>query len=329
MLASYAKKSGLELLNDCQKHWVELDGQGRLSAYNFDNGVQMLLLDGSLSEDWEMETKNGVESPFLLYFCVRGRVAIDYDGMEAPSNIQPMTTLMAAHPPLQRQCISFKQGVKTTFVWISLERELYINHIKCLPEAVQEAVSKIFIGKTVIKPFADNEFGLKGAAILQQVLADQHSGLIHTTLAESKAIELFSLQLRRWESEIVSKPARKDVLRTEDYEKIVNARNMLMADVRNAPTIEVLSRKSGVNRQKLKQGFKQVFGATINDYLRNERLRIAHQMLSSGAASVKEVASGVGYDNPSYFARRFKEKYGVYPNEFVRTMQLHVKEEEE
>lgn len=84
LLASYAKKSSLELLKDCQKHWLELDGQCRLSAYNFDDGAQMLLLDGSLSEDWEMETKSGVESPFLLYFCVRGDVAIDYNGMEAP-----------------------------------------------------------------------------------------------------------------------------------------------------------------------------------------------------------------------------------------------------
>jgi YesN/AraC family two-component response regulator len=229
---------------------------------------------------------------------------------------------------MQQQRLLFKKSEHTTFVWLSLERRLYVNHINCLPDVVKNEVLNIFNGKTAIKEFNNSVFGLKGAAIVQQMLEDNKDGLIHTTFVESKALELFSLQLRRWEEEIMRAPTKTKIFRTDDVEKIVMARNLLVADLRNAPTIEVLSKKSGVNRQKLKQAFKKIFGATINEYLRNERLRTAKQMLTSGLEPViKEVAAAVGYENPSYFARRYKEKYGLYPNEYLRTSQAMSEEE--
>ncbi len=331
-LASLARRLELEVKEDCQKRWLLLDeagGSGTLAAYDFEDGLQMLVLDGALPEDWEIASQSGTESPFLLYFCVRGEVIFDYDGTEEkPMPITPLNALMVAHPASQQQVISLRQGVKTTFVWLQLERHLYINHIKCLPDPVLEQVGNIFNGKTATKQFVNSEYGLKSAALVQQVLDDNKDGLIHATFSESKAIELFSMQLRRWEAEIMTTPAKaKGQLRPEDYEKIIMARNLLVADLINAPTIEVLSRKSGVNRQKLKQGFKKLFGTTINDYLRNERLRLAKQLLGSGNSVVREVAANVGYENPSYFARRFKEKYGVYPNEYLRTVQAIGEEE--
>ncbi|MBK9018176.1 MAG: helix-turn-helix transcriptional regulator [Saprospiraceae bacterium] len=287
----------------------------------------MLVLDGILPESWEIATESSAESPFLLYFCVRGGTEFSYGGLEEPIVMQPMKTIMAAYPAAQRQRLSFNGGVNTTFVWLKLERHLYINHIGCLPDAVKAEVVNIFSGNTAIKTFLNSEYGLKGAALVQQVMDDKKDGLIHCTFAESKAIELFSLQLRRWEAEIVKTPTKSAMLRPDDLEKIIMARNLLVADLKNAPTIEVLSRKSGVNRQKLKQGFKKMFGITINGYVRNERLRLARQLFAAGNPIVKDVAASVGYENPSYFARRYKEKYGLYPNEYLRSVSAIGEEE--
>ena len=331
LLISAAKRFSLEIKEDCQKRWINLNNDplnGTLIIYDFEDGVQMLLLDGVIAEDWKITNISAAESPFLLYFCIRGDVEFSYNGLEVPIAFQPMKNILAAHPTGQSQRIAFKKCAHTTFVWLNLERQLYSNHIDCLPEVVKAEVINIFSGNTAIKSFLNNDNGLKSAALVQQVIDDKKAGLIHCTFAESKAIELFSLQLRSWELEIVKTPTKTSMLRPEDMEKIIMARNLLVSDLKNAPTIEVLSRKSGVNRQKLKQGFKKMFGTTINEYLRNERLRLAQQIMALGNPIVKEVAARVGYENASYFARRYKEKYGLYPNEYLRTVQASTEEEE-
>jgi AraC-like DNA-binding protein len=330
LLTSASKRFEQEIQHECQRQWIDLRGKsekGTVRTYDFEDGVQMYVLDGTLSEDWEITTESTLESPFLLYFCVRGDVEFSYGGLAEPIPMLPMETIMAAHPAGQSQQVSFKAGINTTFVWLKLERKLYINHIGCLPEAVKAEVVNIFSGQTAIKIFLNSDYGLKGASLVQQVMDDKKDGLIHCTFAESKAIELFSLQLRRWETEIVKTPTKSAMLRPDDMENIIMARNLLIADLKNAPTIEVLSRKSGVNRQKLKQGFKKMFGMTINDYVRNERLRLAKQMLTAGNPVIKEVASSVGYENSSYFARRYREKYGLYPNEYIRSLAAISEEE--
>lgn len=326
LLTSAAKRFGHKIQQDCQKRWIDLFA-GQLCCYDFEDGVQMLLLNGALPEDWEIEIASQAESPFLLYFNIRGSTVFSYKGLEQPLAMEPMKVLMASLAPAQLQSIVFKGEENITFVWLKLERRLYINHINCLPEPVREEVANIFNGKTTVKEFYNSAFGLKGAALVQHVLDDKKEGLVHSTFAESKAIELFSLQLRRWEEEIVQTPTKSKMLRTEDMESIIMARNLLISNLREVPTIEALSKKSGVNRQKLKQGFKKMFGTTINDYVRNERMRMARQLFDNGTPIVKEVAASVGYENPSYFARRYKEKYGLYPNEYLRTAQA-INEEE-
>ncbi len=331
LLASFAKQHEKKIQLSCQQQWVDLKDnptKGKLSVYDFEDGVQMFLLDGVLPKAWEIVTNSPEESPFLLFFSVRGRVAFSYNGLAEPLAIEPMDTLLVSHPHVHSQTILFKGEEHTTFAWLKLDRHLYIHHIDCLPEVVKKEAINFFAGLTTVKEFKNSGFGLKGAQMLQQVLQDKQEGLIHATFAESKAIELFSLQLRRWEEETVKVPAKSKMLRTDDMEKIIMARNLLLSDLKNAPTIEMLSKKSGVNRQKLKQGFKRMFGATINDYVRNERLRMARRLLTSGNFSIKDVASNVGYENSSYFARRYKEKYGLYPNEFLRTAR-DISEEEE
>jgi AraC-like DNA-binding protein len=330
LLKSVAKRFEKEIQHDCQKHWITLGadaGKGQICAYDFEDGVQMFVLNGILPDDWEIITKSADESPFLLYFNVRGSVSFEYEGLKESIDMVPLKTIMTSHLPNQSQRIFIKKDESVTFVCINLERRLYINHIGCLPDSVKLEVASICNGKTALKEFQNSAFGLKGAALVQQVIDDKKEGLIHATFAESKAIELFSIQLRRWEEEIVKSPAKSKMLRTDDVEKIIMARNLLVADLKNAPTIEVLSKKSGVNRQQLKQAFKKMFGTTINDYLRNERLRMAKHLLSAGEPSIKDVAATVGYENSSYFARRYKEKYGLYPNEYMRSAQAMSEEE--
>lgn len=59
--------------------------------------------------------------------------------------------------------------------------------------------------------------------------------------------------------------------------------------------------------------FKQHTGISFNQYLRNARLNVAEDLLTTGLYSVNEVAYMTGFEDPSYFGRVFKQVYGVSP----------------
>jgi two-component system response regulator YesN len=54
------------------------------------------------------------------------------------------------------------------------------------------------------------------------------------------------------------------------------------------------------------------------DYLKRIRVEKAKELLSSTDFKIHEVALRVGYDNPKYFARIFREMTGVSPQEFKK-----------
>jgi AraC-like DNA-binding protein len=62
------------------------------------------------------------------------------------------------------------------------------------------------------------------------------------------------------------------------------------------------------------RAFRKELGAAPLAYLRRRRLEEALQLLQSGRYAVTEVATRVGYENPSAFAAAFREQFGVAPS---------------
>lgn len=57
-------------------------------------------------------------------------------------------------------------------------------------------------------------------------------------------------------------------------------------------------------------------GYTPNEYIRVIRLRKAAELLKEGEKNVSEVAYAVGFDNPYYFSKCFKEQLGMPPSQY-------------
>ena len=113
--------------------------------------------------------------------------------------------------------------------------------------------------------------------------------------------------------------AKKKVTLSEvDSQKINLAKDIITRNMDKPPSISELSRLIGLNSNKLKKNFKQVFGVPIFKYIQNERLQKAHQLLSKGEMTVQETAWHVGYESLSSFSNAFFKKYGYRPSEINR-----------
>ena len=80
-------------------------------------------------------------------------------------------------------------------------------------------------------------------------------------------------------------------------------------------SVEDLGAEMGLSRVQLYRKVKALTGYTVVDLLRKARLERAKRMLETTDKNVSEIAFEVGFTTPSYFAKRFKEEYGIKPGE--------------
>ncbi|GGJ97748.1 AraC family transcriptional regulator [Alloalcanivorax dieselolei] len=103
-----------------------------------------------------------------------------------------------------------------------------------------------------------------------------------------------------------------------DREKLLRARDFLLANLSQAPTIEELARASDLSVIKLKRGFRQLFNSSVYGLFQRERMHEARRRLGSGGQSVLQVAAELGYTNASHFAAAFHKEFGVKPSALKR-----------
>jgi len=78
-------------------------------------------------------------------------------------------------------------------------------------------------------------------------------------------------------------------------------------------TLESLGDIAGMSRGTFAERFKEAFGRTAIDCLREIRLRRAAHLLTATDLPIKTIAFRVGFDSRSYFSRAFKAFVGIDP----------------
>ncbi len=80
-------------------------------------------------------------------------------------------------------------------------------------------------------------------------------------------------------------------------------------------SLELLSKKFSINRNKMQQAFKQMYGETIFAYHRKINLEHAVLMLKEHDFNIDTIASIHGYNSVRSFRSAFQKQYGVLPSE--------------
>lgn len=73
----------------------------------------------------------------------------------------------------------------------------------------------------------------------------------------------------------------------------------------------------GINRTQLFRKIKGLTGETPSEFLKKFRMKRAAQLIKSKNMSVSEVMYAVGFNSTSYFAKCFKESFGVLPSDYI------------
>ncbi len=124
-------------------------------------------------------------------------------------------------------------------------------------------------------------------------------------------------QLKRIFSGTIQEQAdEEETLGERDKNFVAQLRKILKSHIPDADySVEDLGAEIGLSRVQLYRKVKALTGYSVVDLLRKARLAKAKHLLETSDRTVQEVAYEVGFTTPSYFAKRFKEEYGVKPGE--------------
>jgi AraC-like DNA-binding protein len=78
-------------------------------------------------------------------------------------------------------------------------------------------------------------------------------------------------------------------------------------------TIEDLARRVNLSESHFAALFRRRFGVTALAYQTHVRMARSRALLDNTEESIADIAHAVGYDDPSYFARRFTDTHGISP----------------
>ena len=152
---------------------------------------------------------------------------------------------------------------------------------------------------------------------------------IDNLLTQRRALfERFSTQSAR--NKAVELSVGDVVVTDRDEEFLKEVMSWLGTHIENSElTIDQLASHLGVGRTTMYNKLKSLTGKSPVELIKEYRITKAQLLLRTGQFSVSEVAYRVGFSDPGYFSRCFREQYHMSPAEFLKTHHLKQNQDKE
>lgn len=96
--------------------------------------------------------------------------------------------------------------------------------------------------------------------------------------------------------------------------------DFMIKDLSRHYTLKELSARFEIPLTSMKVCFKGIYGCSVYSYMKSYRMQAARILLKSSNLSVTEIATKMGYDNPSKFSECFKNEFNILPSDIRKTL---------
>lgn len=168
------------------------------------------------------------------------------------------------------------------------------------------------------KYYKDGKVSPSMMIVLNQILNYNMHDSMKKLYIKGKIYELMSLFFNRNEDANIEQcPFLAD---EANVQKIKKAKDIIIANMAEPPTLQELADAIDLSLKKLKEGFKQIYGDSVYSFLFDHKMEVARKLLESGNHNVNEVGLKVGYSTASHFITAFKKKYGTTPKKYLMSL---------
>jgi signal transduction histidine kinase/ligand-binding sensor domain-containing protein/DNA-binding response OmpR family regulator len=104
----------------------------------------------------------------------------------------------------------------------------------------------------------------------------------------------------------------------KDRELLQSAINVILENITNENlNAEFIAKKLLISRSLVYLKIEAVSGQTVNEFIRNIRLKKSLRLLAQNKRSITEIAYEVGFSSQSYYTRSFTKLFGVSPKDYI------------
>ncbi|HYD68263.1 AraC family transcriptional regulator [Azospirillum sp.] len=285
--------------------------RGSVERIEIGQGLRVFLVAAEVLRDMVVEPRNGASTLWLTgQISVSGILDHRFtDGREL--RIGPEQAMLFR--PLETSSvvtIGGGQNLRLTGYAFDLDRAAGL-----FDGVVPGPLEPLFAPDPAHTPVVPTAASPRLRRLAEDLFAPGLNGPLRILFMEGVALQLLALQ-----AAALAEPraARPDALSAHERAMIAEARERLLADMRNPPGLGALAAAVGMTERRLNAGFREVFGTTAFELLRNERLEHARRAITTEDVVLKEIAYRVGYNHVSNFINAFTAHFGVPPRGYPK-----------
>ncbi|SEW52790.1 AraC family transcriptional regulator [Chitinophaga arvensicola] len=284
--------------------------KGIRKGYYFDGGA-IFHIQASAVADYRMHAVH--DALVKLHFCIKGGrksgIPVSNRHFYVPAQHHNIYYFTAGEG-----YIDFKAGQSMEFIDICLDAD-YVERLCAIHQHAFSALLEALRSQQFYQLNTTPMLITPGISQqLTQILHCNTSRQLKRAIFDNKMAGLMLLQLEQAQV----KKHLPSFTTAEDLEKLEAARNLLILHHHAPPSLQQLARKVGINDNKLKKGFREVYHNTVMGYLTDYKMGLALEMLSSGEHSISDVCYQLGYKSVAHFSRLFKKKCNMNPSQVKR-----------
>lgn len=255
--------------------------------------------------------------PFVsLVFLIHGHLETSLEGIYSLRGKRRFISLEhnMLYTPYRGEYIDVEKQSGLEMVTLSISKERFLEMTINNGRVLENMANMVAGNKAILLNRKSNHpITARMMMILDEIRQCPFNGGVKKLYLQSKILEMLALQCEQHE--------RFEELKTEvftlsatDKEKIYHARDLLITNMHEPPSLQQLSRMSGLNEFKLKNGFKHVFSNTVFGYLNDHRMEHARKLILTQQESLTEIADRLGFSSIQHFSNAFRKKFGVSPS---------------
>ena len=155
--------------------------------------------------------------------------------------------------------------------------------------------------------------------ILQMMLREQEVAPLHATDMILSLLQILLITLLREEKTTAAKVQPSNSLNSEN-EIVRRALQYISSHVREKLSVPIVAKKTDVSPSYLTALFHKHLDISPGEYIRRIKLQESKQMIREGSLNFTEIAEALQYSTVHHFSRQFKEKFGITPTEYAKSV---------
>ena len=286
--------------------------KGSTESFKVDEGI--ILLKQTNENEFESNFNSKIGKDYIqFHFCLKGSSKFLFNQGSYIFNVENENSILLYNPNKELPIdllLDANSQVISILISIKKFHSLFSNE--------SDQISFLNNDNIENKLYKEKKIGPMIAVILNQMYQQSLNLSMYKLYLRGKVFELMSLYFSKdKEMDIEQCPFLAD---DNNIKKIKKAKEIIISRMIEPPTLIELAKEVDISLKKLKQGFKQVYGASVFSFLIDYKMQISKRLLSSGNYNVNEVALKVGYSTATHFINAFKKKFGTTPKKYLMSI---------